>query len=105
MTQISKSTQLNAYVPDFEAIFRESPSPRNGDFGGSQENRARKPTRGLRLRFRTMLRAAGVTGKFRTDELRNGALIILAQGNEIIKSPVDTFEGRPVRSGIRSGKL
>lgn len=105
MTQISKSTQLNAYIPDLEAIFREPPMPRAGDFGGSQENRARKPTRGLRLRFRTMLRQCGVTGKFRTDELRNGSLIILAQGNEVIKPPFDMFEGRPVRSGLRAGNL
>ena len=100
ITQIRKSTQLNAYNPTYEEMMgKEPPMPRAGDFG-SIERRARKPTKGIRLRFRTMLRQMGVTGKFRTDELRNGTLMILGAGQRI-EAPIATFEGRNVRSDIR----
>lgn len=100
MTQIKKSTQLNAYNPTYEELMgKEPPMPRAGDFG-SIERRARKPTKGLRLRFRTKLRELGVTGKFRTDELRDGTLMILGAGQRI-EAPITNFEGRNVRSAIR----
>lgn len=100
MTQIKKSTQLNAYNPTYEEMVgKEPPMPRAGDFC-CIERRARKPTKGIRLRFRTMLRQMGVTGKFRTDELRDGTLMILGAGHRI-ESPVATFEGRNIRSAIR----
>lgn len=100
MTQIKKSTQLNAYKPTYEEMFgKEPPMPRAGDFG-SIERRARKPTKGIRLRLRTMLRQMGVTEKFRTDELRDGTLMILGAGKRI-EPPITNFEGRNVRSAIR----
>lgn len=68
---------------------------------GSIERRARNPTKGLRLRLRTALRAAGVTGKFRTDERRGGSLVVLGH-NELITLPFTEFEGYPVRSVIQT---
>lgn len=39
-----------------------------------QESFVRTPTKGLRLRVRMFLRSKGVTGKFGTDELRDGSM-------------------------------
>lgn len=63
------------------------------------DNRARQPTKGLRLRLRTLLRANGVTGKFRTDELRRfsttttTSLVVI--GNPSNRDLTE-FEGHPV---------
>ena len=62
----------------------------------SIEGRARNPTKGLRLRLRTELRRLGVTGKFRTDELRGGSLVVLTEGAFTL-IPLTEFEGRKVR--------
>jgi hypothetical protein len=68
------------------------------DFG-SREARARTPTKGLRLRLRTRLRELGVVGKFRTDELRSGTLVVMSSVEMTI--PLQEFEGRPVRVVLR----
>ncbi|PPD55560.1 MAG: hypothetical protein CTY12_00860 [Methylotenera sp.] len=59
------------------------------------ENRARTPTKGLRVRLRKALREAGVTAKFRTDERRNGSLVVLSK--EKIVLPFELFERYRVR--------
>jgi hypothetical protein len=74
---------------------KDRPTSRPGDL--DIERRARNPTKGLRLRFRTALRMAGVTGKFRTDEHRDGSLIVLGRDTHI-ELPFSEFEGHPVRS-------
>lgn len=61
----------------------------------SIEGRARNPTKGLRLRLRTELRRLGVVGKFRTDELRGGSLVVLTCG-AFTTIPLTMFEGRNV---------
>ena len=61
----------------------------------SRVGRARNPTKGLRLRLRTELRRLGVKGKFRTDELRGGSLVVMTQG-AFKEIPLDEFEGRKV---------
>lgn len=74
---------------------------RNGD--GDRDNRARTPTKGLRLRLRTALRARGVTGKFRTDEWRrygglpdpNGKTFLIVMGDVSDKS-LTVFDGHTV---------
>lgn len=57
--------------------------------------RARTPIPGLRQRLRVALRAAGVTGKFSTDLVRNNSLIVRREDiwNE---QPIQEFEGRIV---------
>lgn len=75
--------------------YNEPPEPRPGDL--SIERRARQPTKGLRNRLRTHLRSQGVTGKFRTDEKRDGSLVILGR-NTLIETSVTEFEGRAVTS-------
>ena len=61
------------------------------DFG-SREDRKNKPTKGLRCKLRTHLRSLGVIGKFRTDELKNGTLIVKG----LLEIPINEFEGRKV---------
>ena len=58
----------------------------------SIESRARKPVKGLRLRLRTELRRLGVKGKFRTDLLRDGRLVVRG----IPSGPINKFDGRDV---------
>ncbi len=72
---------------------KEPPSPRSRDL--SIECRARKPTKGVRIRLRTLLNSLGVTAKYSTDEQRDGTLVVLAR-NEKIKVPLVEFEGRRV---------
>lgn len=79
---------------------KEPPSPRSGDFG-SIEDRMRVPTKGLRLRLRTHLRALGVTGKFRTDELRRGRSLVVLFQDKIVELPIKEFEGRKVVARLR----
>lgn len=62
---------------------------------GSIENRARKPTKGIRCRLRTYLRSLGLKGKFRTDERRylNNSLIVIGAIDPL---DIHEFEGRKV---------
>lgn len=57
--------------------------------------RARTPVKGLRQRLRAALKAAGAVGKFSTDLIRNGSLIVRSEDiwNE---HPINEFEGRIV---------
>lgn len=71
---------------------------RNGDL--NFDNRARTPVKGLRARFRTELRNAGVAGKFRTDLHRNGTLYIISKHD--IQVPFTTFNGYPIKVVKRS---
>lgn len=61
----------------------------------SVEDRVRTPVKGLRVKLRTALRAAGVVGKFRTDHLRSHGqgetLVVLS--NPMMVLPFDTFQG------------
>jgi hypothetical protein len=59
----------------------------------STGQRARAPTRGIRNKLRTHLRALGAIGKFRTDEMRDGTLVVIGECSILI----DEFEGRIVR--------
>lgn len=61
----------------------------------SIERRARNPKKGLRARLRKALRDAGVMEKFRTDERRNGSLVVLS--NQVIALPFTEFEKYRVR--------
>lgn len=66
----------------------------------SQENRVRKPSKGLRQRLRIALRDAGVKGKFRTDhgrhfEGRLGQFLVVMSTIDI-KLPFTRFEEKPV---------
>lgn len=58
-----------------------------------QETFVRTPIKGLRLKLRTALRAAGVTGKFGTDVMRNGSLRV--KGN-VSDTTMTEFDGRRV---------
>ena len=69
------------------------------DFG-SRSDRARTPSKGIRVRLRTALRNAGIVDKFRTDEARDGTLLIIV--NNPITLPFVEFEGRTIREVIRS---
>jgi len=57
------------------------------------ENFVRTPTKGLRTKLRTELRARGVTGKFGTDEMRDGRLRV--KGN-VSDTSLTMFDGHPV---------
>lgn len=57
--------------------------------------RARSPVPGLRQRLRVALRAAGVKGKFSTDLVRNGSLIVRCE-DIWDEPPIQEFEGRVV---------
>lgn len=57
------------------------------------ETFVRQPTKGLRLRLRTALRAMGVTGKFGTDELRGKTLRVKG---DVSDKPISEFEGHQV---------
>lgn len=57
------------------------------------ENFARTPTKGLRLRLRTELRKRGVTGKFGTDEMRDGRLRVKG---DVSDTSMVSFDGRSV---------
>lgn len=59
------------------------------------ETRARKPIKGLRVKLRTALRAAGVKDKFRTDLLRSGVLAVISKAK--ITLPFEEFEGHKVK--------
>lgn len=59
------------------------------------ENRARDPKKGLRARLRKALIEAGIKAKFRTDERRNGSLVVLSKENIVI--PFESFEMYRVR--------
>lgn len=63
------------------------------DFG-SASDRARKPTKGIRVKLRTALKQAGVSVKFRTNELRNGVFVVIS--TEKIDPPFTTFADRKV---------
>lgn len=80
-------------TPSLESY--EVPVPRRGDL--MLECRARVPTKGIRTRLRTLLRSQGVTGKFRTDERRDGSLVIIGRSGPI-ETTVTEFEGRKVIS-------
>jgi hypothetical protein len=56
--------------------------------------KARKPTKGLRIKLRTELRKLGVTGKFRTEETRDHRLLVIANTDLVL--PINEFEGRRV---------
>lgn len=80
---------------------------RPGDCG-DRNDRARTPTSGIRQRLRQHLRTLGIRGKFRTDELRDGSLVIIAPSDtcaEVAKVKPScgwTFEGRFVQNRERS---
>ncbi len=57
--------------------------------------RAQPPTKGLRLKLRTALRAAGVTGKFRTDEIRGKPTTLVVIG-DVSDTSLQDFEGHQV---------
>ena len=59
------------------------------------EDRARNPVKGLRARFRKALIDAGVKAKFRTDERRDGTLVVVSKQD--ITLPFDNYEGYRVR--------
>ena len=59
-----------------------------------QRSLKRTPTKGLRQRLRIELRRLGLKGKFRTDEARDGSLII--EGHELAPLPIREFEGHPL---------
>ena len=71
---------------------------RKGDVG-SREERARNPTKGLRQKLRMFLRYSGVGGKFRTDEMRDGSLVVRGalKNNPDIRGLDATFMERKVR--------
>ena len=71
---------------------------RSGDFG-NREDRRRVPTKGIRTRLRTLLKKMGVTFKYRTDEKRDGTLLVMCREEVIL--PITEFEGRKVKSYIR----
>lgn len=62
--------------------------------------RARTPVDGLRQRLRIALRAAGVDGKFKTDLLRDGSLIVRTP-EALAAQPFDRFEDRRVIYTVR----
>lgn len=59
------------------------------------DNRAHTPTKGIRVRLRTAIKAAGITQKFRTDEKRDLTLVVISKENLFL--PFHSFEGRNVR--------
>lgn len=61
----------------------------------AREDRVRTPVKGLRTRLRTALRAAGYEGKFRTDHLRNGTLVVIMK--EPVPLPFTTFDDHEVK--------
>jgi hypothetical protein len=54
----------------------------------------RTPTKGLRQKLRIELRRLGVKGRFRTDELRNGSLMV--EGDGLGPLPIEEFEGKSI---------
>jgi hypothetical protein len=55
-------------------------------------SRVRKPTKGLRVRLRTKMRAdgGGVFGKFRTDELRRSACVFATNTTLVVIGDVSS---------------
>jgi hypothetical protein len=64
------------------------------DFG-SRSDRARNPSDGIRQRLRVAVKNTGFTGKFRTDEHRDGSLLVICKGDEM-QLPFTEFENRQV---------
>jgi len=67
---------------------------RPGDFG-FRSDRARVPTKGLRQRLRLELKSLGYICKYRTDELRNGTLVVM--GTNLPELPITEFDGRQIQ--------
>lgn len=57
--------------------------------------RARSPIPSLRQRLRVALKAAGVKGKFSTDLVRNGSLVVRRE-DIWDEQPIQEFEGHVV---------
>lgn len=64
------------------------------DFG-ARSNRARNPSDGIRQRLRVAVKNTGFTGKFRTDEHRDGSLLVICKG-QTMSLPFAEFENRQV---------
>ncbi len=73
---------------------RSKNEARNGDL--AIESRVRTPVKGLRTKLRTMLRAVGVTGKFRTDVHRDGRLFVIGDATCEAGLP-NVFDGRVIQ--------
>lgn len=77
----------------------------------SPENRPRKPIKGVRIQFRTAVRAAGIQGRFSTDFRRRhpggtGPVLVVACHSEDtadgIRILFSEFQGYPLLVLLRS---
>ena len=58
-------------------------------------NKIHTPIKGLRVRLRMALKAAGITQKFKTTH--NRAKVLVVSSSSIISLPFTEFEGYPVQ--------